>query len=209
MCRFLSDRRRSQHRRLARSSTDGARSEHAAPARHPDRSRPVLDGGQPHRLRGAVHRKGRRTTRRRWRGADRHPASTPEPSAQHAAGCQSPEPQPSAVVDSFLIASHSRLRIESRGRRSDACRADGARIPFLQQRFHHARIRLQGRRSRPRLILSLAAGCSRTEPKDPRQPVLETYAQHRARDLRGHARRRARAGHGDRRTARQSQRSRP
>jgi putative iron-regulated protein len=27
------------------------------------------------------------------------------------------------------------------------------------------------------LIVSLAAGCSRSEPKDPRQPVLETYAQ--------------------------------
>ena len=26
------------------------------------------------------------------------------------------------------------------------------------------------------LIVSLAAGCSRSEPKDPRQPVLETYA---------------------------------
>lgn len=27
------------------------------------------------------------------------------------------------------------------------------------------------------LLLSLAGGCTRTEPKDPRQPVLETYAQ--------------------------------
>src|ERR1044072_4726091 len=27
------------------------------------------------------------------------------------------------------------------------------------------------------LIVSLAAGCTRSEPKDPRQPVLETYAQ--------------------------------